>query len=167
MKTPILPLAGLSIIAALALAGCTSGSSEADSTKPPSPVVTQDAKPGTSESHIGKSGYPKAGKTPGNMTPPSKKVAAKCVDGTATIDSAISHVTLTGECDTVQITEAARQSYIDLGTVTHVVVSNNLSRINIASADDLIIYGNANDIVYDGTKPSVDDKGAENLIVAK
>lgn len=160
MKTPIATLALAAGLVA-ALAGCTSShpttSATSATTKSPSPAATSTTAPSpTATSYQNRAGVADASQ----VTAPDKKVNATCKNGAATISENSAEITLKSDCAKVTVT--AGNSIVHLGDVKELVVKGNINRVEAGSVDKVTVEKNAkgNDVLYTGSKPTIDDKGS-------
>jgi hypothetical protein len=132
-------------LAALALTGCTSGTTEAEKATPT---------PASSES---------ASASPSDSASEFPKPTGECIDGVATFVDNDTEFELPDGCETVDIIGAGNT--ITLGPVTNLIVESNDNAIDVDSVETINNLSFGNTVTHGGDAPEV-PTGADDLEVS-
>jgi len=133
----LIVVAGLAVVAASTLAGCSAAQVDAGGTPTPRPTVTSTPDP--------------------DYTAPT----GACVDGVATITADVTDITLPEGCPTVNV--LTNGSSIELGPVETLQIEGNDNTVTTASAATITVFGNGNALTHGGD-PKVTDEGERNTL---
>jgi len=128
-RTLLSTTAGIAF-AALALTGCTSGTTEADEATPT---------PASSESAAAATDFPKP--------------TGECIDGIATFVDNDTEFSLPDGCETVDIIGAGNT--ITLGPVTNLIVESDGNTIDVDSVETISNLSFGNTVTHGGDAPEV------------